>query len=468
MTNLPKLKCRQKFGQTYCYYENKLRGTAKEYIDPEEPFDPIPIPKKKKDADRDRIKKLLAGAGAGAGGTLATAGFTAYQMNEFIKAGHLDKAVSIGETIEQGGHTDEEMEALEDSMNKVFEKAGEAGGKAFKGIYGAGGTKWLKKLQRIKESGSNEINELFDKKWRGSKRAEPGVATRRPVDDAEVAFNEMDDEFQPTANRPIARSQSTRLRRPVDDTNLEFSRMDTELQPTANTPLPRPRMPFDTPKGRAIRALMQEKRNVNSSSVFEGNRIAEKSMDYHKSYKKVLEKHNLTPDELDGAMAGEEEAAQMASRAAVEESSGMAGVGGAVGAIIGGGIIAGTLYEQFKGQKNSDFKGGRSERAAVDAVQTAGSFVPQSYSGATDLVSAGVEAMYGDKHAAHQSIERLNPMNYPFGDMVHGHWKQAGRDLRREITGMFHHHHQDPEQPSYTPINLTSTNAAQPSGAVYV
>ncbi len=229
----------------------------------------------------------------------------------------------------------------------------------------------------------------------------------------------------------------------------------------------RARLPFDSPKGRDIRALLHEKKNVTSSGFFEGNNVAENSMKYHQSYRKVLDKHDMTPDELDGAMASEEEAAQMASRAAVEESSGMAGVGGAVGALIGGGIIAGTLYEQFKGQKNSDFKGGRSERAAVDTVQTAGSFVPQSYSGATDLISAGVEAMYGDKHAAHQSIERLNPMNYPFGDMVHGHWKQAGRDIRHGIEDIFHHHHGS-EQPSYTPVQLASTNAAQPSGAVYV
>ena len=74
--------------------------------------------------------------------------------------------------------------------------------------------------------------------------------------------------------------------------------------------------------------------------------------------------------------------------------------------------------------------------------------------------------MFGDKHLAHQSIEKLNPLNGPLGDMYHGHWKQAGRDIRHKFEDLFHHH--DPEGHGYMPVQLASSNAEQPSGGVYV
>ncbi len=223
----------------------------------------------------------------------------------------------------------------------------------------------------------------------------------------------------------------------------------------------------EDPLTQAVKELHAQKNTISSEPG------SQASIEYQERYNRIFKKHNLEPHELDSSIEAEGESSRIAYQQAMDEAEAgigesLVGVAGGLGALAGAGLIAGSLYHQYRNQKNSDFKKGKGERVAVDTTDTLSNFVPLGYSeGVGDLAEAGIEALYGDKKMAHRSIEKLNPLNGPVGDLVHGHFRQAGRDIRHKFESLFHHHH-DPEQPGYMPVQLASTNAAQPSGAVYV
>ncbi len=166
--SMKKLKCRRMYGDTYCYYEDKHRGTTKEFIDPEEPSDPIPVPKKKKKNALSVAQAYMgAGTGTAAVGAVAKGG---YEMYQYRNTSHLDKAIKLTEKIEEGGHSREALETMEEELNTLFDKAGSTGSTGLKVLRwksGSKGLRWLRKSNSPK-SISRGIGDTMDDQWFGS------------------------------------------------------------------------------------------------------------------------------------------------------------------------------------------------------------------------------------------------------------------------------------------------------------